>query len=234
MRRCAHDGRRRLRWAAPAQLALLVGLAAAVAPAAASLIPPPGQRAGSVRAPQCTLPGARTMAANRHVRVFSARVRAWREVFGCRRDADRAYGIGDANPECQNYDHVARAVVTGNLVALDVRTCSLDSTQATLQLVNLRDGRVRFAAPPLASAAPQSAYDAIGAMVLTASGRVAWIGVRRQGGAIVAVEVHRRVRGSQRASTVLDGASGIDPRSLRRSGARVRWKRAGVVRSASL
>ena len=212
---------------------LAAGLLTA-APAPASFVPAPGQRAASVRAPSCTLKGARTIAANRHVRVFSARRRAWREVFGCRRGADRAYAIGDANGECQNYDLVDGAVVSGNFVALNVRTCSLHSSESAVKLVNLRDGRGRFASAPLASASPESAYDAIRGMVLTADGALAWIGVRVAAGAIVAAEVRRRVPATRRASEPLDRGAGIDPRSLRRRGSKVLWRNAGVARSAAI
>ena len=207
-------------------------LATPAAPAAS--IPAPGQRAGSVRAPDCTLKGAKTIAANRHVRVFTARIRRWREVFGCRRDADRAFAIGDANGECQNYDDIDGAVVSGNFVALNVHTCSLDSSQSAVKLLNLRDGRVRFASLPLATNSPPTAYDAIRGMVLTATGRLAWIGVRVERGAVVAAQVRRRLPRSQRGSAVLDSGTGIDPRSLRRRGSEIRWRNAGVARSAAI
>ena len=197
-------------------------------------MPEPGQRASSVRAPHCTLPGARTIAANRHVRVFSARVRAWREVFGCRRSANRAFAIGDAGGECQNYDLVDAAVVSGELVALNIRSCSLTSSFSVVKLVSLRDGRVRFGSAPLSTAAPDGSYDAFGAIVVTPAGRLAWVALRVAGGTVVDAEVRRRVRGSQRAATVLDRGAGIDPRSLRRRGARVRWRSGGALRSASL
>jgi hypothetical protein len=202
--------------------------------AAASFVPAPGQRSHSVRAPHCTLPGARTIAANRHVRVFSARVRSWREVFGCRRAADRAYAIGDAGGECQNYDLVDGAVVAGNFVALNVRTCSLTSSSSVVKLVHLGDGRVRFGSIPLSTRGPESSYDAIRAMVVTPAGRLAWLGVRVARGVVIEAEVRRRIRGTSGASVVLDRGTGIDLRSLRRVGSIVRWRHDGVPRSAGM
>ena len=149
-------------------LALAAGLLLAPA-ASAGTTPAPGERARSVAAPHCTMKGAQTIAANRHVRVFSARVRTWREVFGCRRSADRAYVIGDAGGECQNYDLVDSAVVAGNLAALNVRTCSLYGSSSSVHLVNLRDGRGRYAAAPLSTTGTDASYDAIRGMVLTAT-----------------------------------------------------------------
>jgi len=124
-----------------------------LAPAAsAGITPGPGERARSIRAPHCTMNGAKTIAANRHVRVFRARG----EVFGCRRSANRAYEIGHGGQECQNSDLIDSAVVAGNFVALNVRTCSLDSSGSKVSLVNLRDGRGRFSSAPLSSTADRS------------------------------------------------------------------------------
>ena len=215
--------------AAALSAGLLLASAAAAAP-----VPAPGERAHSIRAPHCTIKGAKTIAANRHVRVFSARVHTWREVFGCRRSADRAYAIGDAGGECQNYDLVDGAVVAGNFVALNVRTCSLYGSSSTVKLVNLRDGRVRFASAPLSTVGPDTSYDAIRGMAVTAAGRLAWLGVRVAGGAVVEAEVHRRVRGTSGASVVLDSGTGIDPRSLRRAGSLLRWRHDGTPRSARI
>jgi len=209
--------------------ALLFASAASAAP-----VPAPGETAHSVRAPHCTLKGSETIAANRHVRVFSARVRAWREVFGCRRSADRAYAIGDAGGECQNYDLVDGAVVGGNFVALNVRTCSLYGSQSSVALVNLRDGRIGFRSAPLSTPGSDSSYEAIRGMAVTAAGRLAWLGVRVVRGALVEAEVRRRIRGTIGHSLVLDSGSGIDPRSLRRVGSMLRWRRDGVARSAAI
>lgn len=216
-------------------VALTAGLLLTCAAAAAAApVPAPGERAHSIRAPHCTLKGAKTIAANRHVRVFSARVRTWREVFGCRRSAGRAYAIGDAGRECQNYDLIDSAVVAGNFVALNVRTCSLYGSSSAVKLVNLRDGGVRFAAAPLSTAGPDTSYDAVRGMAVTAAGRLAWIGVRVARGAVVEAEVHRRIRGTDGASVLLDSGTGIDPRSLRRVGSLLRWRHDGVARSAGM
>ncbi len=202
-----------------------------LAPAAqADFVPEPGKRASSVRAPHCTMNGAKTIAANRHVRVFRARG----EVFGCRRSANRAYGIGHGGAECQNSDLIDSAVVAGNFVALNVRTCSLTNSSSSVHLVNLRDGRGRFASAPLSTPGPESGYDAIRGMAVTAAGRLAWIGVRVARGAIVAAEVRRRRPDFSDQSVVLDSGTGIDPRSLRRAGSMLRWRHAGVARSAAM
>ncbi len=218
-----------------AWLACAAALAAAVllAPAAtADFTPPPGESARSYAAPHCTLKGARTIAANRHVRVFRARG----AVFGCRRTANRAYGIGHGGAECQNSDLIDSAVVAGNFVALNVRSCSLTNQSSSVNLVNLRDGRGRFRSVPLSTAGSDASYDAIRGMAVTAAGRLAWIGVRvsGRGRAIVAAEVRRRRPDFSDQSVVLDSGTGIDPRSLRRVGSMLRWRSAGVARSESM
>lgn len=200
-------------------------------PAAADFTPPPGERARSYAAPHCTMNGAKTIAANRHVRVFGARG----AVFGCRRSANRAYGIGHGGAECQNSDLIDSAVVAGNFVALNVRSCSLTNQSSSVNLVNLRDGRGRFRSAPLSTPGSDSGYDAIRGMAVTAAGRLAWIGVRVSSrSAIVAAEVRRRRPDFSDQSVVLDSGTGIDPRSLRRVGPMLRWRSAGIARSASI
>jgi hypothetical protein len=210
-------------------LVLAAGLLLAPA-ASAAITPGPGERARSIRAPHCTMNGAKTIAANRHVRVFRARG----EVFGCRRSANRAYEIGHGGQECQNNDLIDSAVVAGNFVGLNVRTCSLDSSDSKVSLVNLRDGRGRFSSAPLSTPGSVAGYDAVRGMVLTAAGRFAWIGVRLSRGDIVAAEVRRRLPGFSDRSAVLDSGAGIDPRSLRLRGSQVRWRDNGVARSAPI
>jgi len=210
-------------------LVLAAGLLLAPA-ASAAITPGPGERARSIRAPHCTMNGAKTIAANRHVRVFRARG----EVFGCRRSANRAYEIGHGGQECQNNDLIDSAVVAGNFVGLNVRTCSLDSSDSKVSLVNLRDGRGRFSSAPLSTPGSVAGYDAVRGMVLTAAGRFAWIGVRLSRGDIVAAEVRRRLPDFSDRSAVLDSGAGIDPRSLRLRGSQVRWRDNGVARSAPI
>ena len=206
-----------------------------IAPAAwAAPVPAPGARAHSIRAPHCTLQGAKTIAANRHVRVFSARVRTWREVFGCRRGTNRAYVIGDASGECQNYDLIDSAVVSGNFAALNVRTCSLHGSHSVVKLVHLGDGRVRFGSAPLSTRGSEATYDAIRGMVLTPAGRLAWVGVRVARGAVIDAEVRRRGTEAKAGSAVLDSGITIDPRSLRRRGSTLQWRKAGVTRYAPI
>ena len=212
-------------------LSLAAGLLLAAASAAsAAVVPQAGERAASVRAPRCTMKGAKTLAANRHVRVFEARD----AVFGCRRTANRAYEIGHGGAECQNNDLIDTAVVAGNFAALNVRSCSLYDSESSVALVNLRDGRVRFRSAALSTPGSDSSTEAIRGMAVTPAGRLAWLGVRLARGVIVEAEVNRRVRGTGADSVVLDSGTGIDPRSLRRVGSMLRWRNAGVARSASI
>jgi hypothetical protein len=224
---------------------LLVALAAAVVLAAAAVLAPAigaaasgsptdlprtGDVYATVRAPHCSLKGARTLAANRLVRVYVAQDTM--RVFACRRSAARAYLVGDRG-ECQNSAEIDTAVVAGTFAA-NVRTCSLTHADAGIGLVNLRNGHVVFATNALTTAPLESETDAIRGMVVTPRGRVAWLALRRTGLHTLAIEVRRRAHGPDRHSALLDSGTGIDPRSLRRRGGRVVWTNAGATRSASM
>lgn len=174
--------------------------------------------------------GARTIAANRYVRVFQRRD----AVFGCRRAANRAYEIGHGGSECQNNDLIDAAVVAGNFAALNVRTCSLYDSESSVALVNLRDGRVRFRSAPLSTPGSDASYEAIRGMAVTSAGRLGWLGVRLARGVIVEAEVRRRSGATRAGSVVLDSGTGIDPRSLRRAGSMLAWRHDGVARSAAM
>src|SRR4051812_49002858 len=79
------------RWLAA--LAAAAGLAVAGTTAAALAQQP---RAKSVRAPGCTLKRAKTIKANREVRVFrTVPAVGSGTVYGCRRKAERAYVLGE-------------------------------------------------------------------------------------------------------------------------------------------
>ena len=187
-----------------------------------------------MKAPRCTLKGARTVVANRHVRIFNAsHAKHGGLTFGCLRSADRAYALGFVG-ECQNNDVVDTAVVAGTFAALNVNTCGLASSESRIALVTLRNGHVVFASEPLSTPGDPDGYDAIRGMVVTPRGRMAWVAVRIARGVVVAAEVRRRAHGPDRRSVLLDSGSDIDPRSLRRHGSRVSWVKGGVARSAAL
>jgi hypothetical protein len=200
----------------------------------ALVFPVAGSRYETVHAPRCSLKGAKTVAANRRVRIFNARHRVYGDLtFGCLRDANRAYVLGIVG-ECQNNDVVDTAVVAGTLAALNVNTCSLTSSESEVALVDLRTGRVEFASPPTSLPFDPDGYDAIRGMAVTAAGRLAWVAVRVAHGAIVAVEVRRRARDPKGRPVLLDSSTDIDPRSLRREGSLLTWRHGAVLRSAAM
>lgn len=203
--------------------------------AALTDLPQAGAVYGTVRAPHCTRPGHRTIAANRSVRVFYARLGrgSWQAALACRRSANRAFVIGNRG-ECQNSAAVDSAVVAGRYAAINVRTCSLTHSDSGIGLVNLRNGHVVFSAGALSTPSLQSEAEGIRAMAVTPRGRVAWLAVRRSGLRVLTVEVLRRAHGPNRRAVLLDRGTDIDPRSLRRRGGRIIWKRAGVRHSASM
>jgi hypothetical protein len=200
----------------------------------ALVFPVAGSRYQTVHAPGCSLKGAKTVVANRHVRIFNAPHRVYGGLtFGCLRSANRAYVLGIVG-ECQNNDVIDTAVVAGTLAALNINTCSLTSSESEIALVDLRTGRVAFASPPTSLQFDPDAYDAIRGMAVTAAGRLAWVAVRVAHGANVAVEVRRRARDPKASPVLLDGSTDIDPRSLRRTGSLLTWRHGAVLRSAAM
>jgi hypothetical protein len=210
-----------------AAAALLAGSAPAATVPLTDL-PQAGGVYGTIRAPHCSLKGARTLAANRHARVFETRGLA----LACLRKSDRAYVIGNPR-ECQNGAAIDTAVVAGTFAAINVRTCSLTHSDSGIALVNLRNGHVVFSSDALTTPSLESQTDAIRAMVLTPRGRLAWLALRR-GTTTLAVQVRRRAHGPDRQSVLLDSAADIDSRSLRRRGGRVFWTKASGEQSASM
>ena len=225
--------------------AVIAGLVAgAIVPASAAAmsgtvalsdLPRAGGVYGTVRATGCNLPGSRTIAANRHVRVFYGTPAGQRfpHALACRRRANRAYVIGNLG-ECQNSAAVDTAVVAGSYAAINVRTCSLTHSDSGIGLVNVRNGHVVFSYGALSTPSLENEADGIRAMAVTPRGRVAWLAARRTGRSIVAVEVLRRAHGPDRQTVLLDSAPDIDPRSLRRRGDRLYWTRAGRTQWASM
>lgn len=210
----------------------LVAAAVCSPGAPAQQLAEPLARAKSVRAPHCSLAGAKTMKANRHVRVF----RTQNIVYGCRRDANRAYRIGYFG-ECQNNDEVRLVEVAGHRAALGIFECSLTSGWWRIDLVNLRDGRREFTSAPLTTPQPaENVADTIHRIAVTADGAVAWSASRRVAPqpAASAVEIRRRRRASSSRAVLLDSGSDVDPDSLRRRGDTITWTKAGVRRSARL
>jgi hypothetical protein len=211
------------------RIATALVLAAAVIAAGAVSAP-----AKSVRAPGCTLKRAKTIKANRDVRVFrTVPVAGSGTVYGCRRRAARAYVLGEFG-ECQNNHEIRRVEVAGRRTALGAFECSLDSGAWDVELVNLASGRLEFRSAPLVSPLPDAfTFDELQRIVATSDGALAWTATRRARGALLAVEVRRRMRGTATASLLLDSGTDIDPESLRKRGRTLSWTKAGVRRTAT-
>ena len=209
-------------------------LAAAVIGAGAIAASAQLSSAKSVRAPGCTLKRAKTIKANRDVRVFrTVPVAGSGTVYGCRRRAARAYVLGEFG-ECQNNHEIRLVEVAGRRAALGAFECSLDSGAWDVELVNLANGRLEFRSAPLASPLPDAfTFDELARIVATSDGALAWTATRRARGTQLAVEVRRRMRGTATASILLDSGTDIDPDSLRKRGRTLSWTKAGVRRTAT-
>jgi hypothetical protein len=216
------------------RLATALVLAAAVIGAGAVSAPAQLTSARSVRAPGCTLKRAKTIKADRDVRVFrTVPAVGSGTVYGCRRSARRAYVLGEFG-ECQNNHEIRRVEVAGRRAALGAFECSLDSGAWDVELVDLADGRLEFRCAPLPLPLPDSAtFDELQRIVTTSDGALAWTATRRARGTQLAVEVRRRMRGSASASIRLDSGTDVNPDSLRKRGRTLSWTRAGVRRTAT-
>jgi len=195
---------------------------------------PPLPPASSVRAPNCSLNGGKTMKANRSVRVFKRTRHGFGRVYGCRRSADRAFELGYAG-ECQNSDEIDKVEVAGRRAALGIFECSLTDGWWRVDIVNLRDGHREFTSKPITPAAGDEATDdVLQRIVVTPGGAVAWTAARSVRGVVTAVEVRRRVAATTTQSVVVDSGGDIDPDSLRKRGDRIIWTKAGARRSAPI
>jgi len=220
---------------------VLVAAAAGLACAVAASTAAPAQQyaqplapASSVRAPHCSLEGARTIKANRYVRVFKKTQRGYGGVYGCRRDARRAFKLGIVG-ECQNNDEIQRVEVAGRRAVLGIFECSLTAGWWRVDLVNLRNGHREFTSNPTTIAPLNESTSAVlHRIVVTADGAVAWTAERTAGGARLDVEVRRRRRATTNQAVLLDSGTDIDPDSLRRRGRTIVWTKAGARHSAQL
>lgn len=194
----------------------------------------PGPPLKSVRAANCSLAGAKTIRANRYVRVFKKTRRGYGQAYGCLRRADRAFRLGIVG-ECQNSDEIRKVEVSGRRAAIGVFSCSLYAGWWRLDLVDLRSGKREFSSSPISPPVDDATYDTPNRIVVTPDGAVAWTAVRNGAGGIRGgVEVRRRQRGTTNRAVLLDSGLEIDPESLRRRGRTITWTKAGARRSAQL
>ena len=187
-----------------------------------------------MRAPHCSLKGDKTIKANRDARVFKhVNKHGYGKVFGCRRSANRAFALGFIG-ECQNNEEIRLTEVAGRRALLGIFECSLYAGWWNVALVNLATGRREFASAPIGSPVPDEAtFDAVRRIVVASDGAAAWTATRSSGGVTSVVEVRRRMRGSSRASILLDSGTNIDRDSLRKRGRTLSWTKAGVRRTAT-
>lgn len=215
-------------------IATALVLTAVVAGAGAISAPAQLALAKSVRAPDCTLKRAKTIKANRDVRVFrTVPVAGSGTVYGCRRSAARAYVLGEFG-ECQNNHEIRLVEVAGRRAGLGAFECSLTAGFWNVELVNLGNGRKEFSSAPIGAPLPDDlTFDTLERIVVASDGALAWTATRSARGARLAVEVRRRMRGTASASILLDSGTDIDPGSLRKRGRTLSWTKAGVRQTAT-
>jgi hypothetical protein len=169
----------------------------------------------------CAPAGARTMAADGRVEVYSLQ----RSVHVCGDGKD--IRLGNAT-FCIGTARVDRAAVAGDLVAYGVERCGVDTGSASVSVLRVADGKqLRSLASISGSVGPES-YQAVDSLVVKRNGSVAWI-------ATVTSIIGRGSRTEVHANrTLLDSGAQIKPRSLKLHGSKLTWIDGAVTRSASL
>ncbi len=166
-----------------------------------------------------------------HSRVFASKG----DLIGCTRGSARRTRLGFDGTGCLESHSgcvgVDRAAVAGRFVAFNTfQCCAYGDAFFSLTVRDLRSGRRRLAFNAGRIAVERATLLGV---VVRRTGTAAWVMSRapQADGSAATIEV-RRSPGC--GPTLLDRGSGIVPRSLRRTGTRVTWRR-GVVRlSAAL
>jgi len=175
----------------------------------------------------CGPSGARTLAADARARVYVAGGR----VLGCARGGAARYVLGRST-SCLGGALAGPVAVAGTRVAVAVKRCGVDTGRSEVLVRRLDNGQVLGTQPATSSALGAESYVTVSAIVLARNGAVAWI---TEAASIVsrrrAIQVHAWAAAGTR---ILDSGAAIGARSLRLTGALVRWRDGGRLRSARL
>jgi hypothetical protein len=145
--------------------------------------------------------------------------------YGCLERAGRLVKLGGDACLGGGAGSVSLPRLAGDAVGYVLMICGVDTGNAEVRSVDLRSGRVlRSSSANLLPSAPES-FASASDLVVRADGALAWISttssIVRHGSS---TEVDR-VDG--RGTRMLDHGTGVVTGSLRLSGARLSWKRAG-------
>ncbi|HJS96027.1 MAG TPA: hypothetical protein VJ741_17325 [Solirubrobacteraceae bacterium] len=191
--------------------------------AAASVAESAGSTAVVTR---CGPAGARTLAANRRVRVYALH----QIVYGCSVARGRHFRLGHASRALAEA-RVGPVAVAGDLAAYGLQSFGVDTVSASVVVRRLTDGTI-VKELGATRAVGAEAFESIGSVAVLANGAVAWIGSEHSiVGHRSAIEVHTAGAGGDR---VLDSGPNIVPASLRLHGARLSWVDGGATRHATL
>jgi hypothetical protein len=110
--------------------------------------------------------------------------------------------------------------------------CGTDTGSATVVARRMSDGTQLFSRPAIAASAGPEAYQSVSSIVVTRSGKAAWIASDHS---IVSHHFQAQVlAGSSAGVRVLQTATNISRKSLRLRGSTVTWVAGGVKHSAGL
>ena len=196
--------------------ARIVIVAAAVAAAVGCAAP-----AGA--AGQCHPSGARIMASDQRIDVYSL----GSSVYGCVKSSGKTIRLGSSQL-CIATTLVDRAAVGGDLTAYGAERCGVDTGSASVSVLRLSDGKqLHSFAAVIGPIGPES-YQSVNSLVVKSGGAVAWIATARSiVGHGTRIEVHAN-------GHLLDSGAGIVGSSLRLRGSTLTWRHGTATRSATL
>src|SRR5581483_822753 len=133
--------------------------------------------AGSGAAPKgaaaaCQPAHARTLAADRTVRVFALSG----EVYGCSERTRRVTRLGRSNV-CIGTSRAGPAAVAGELAAYGLQTCGVDTGFSEVVVRRLSDGHVLRREGAITGTVGPESYGSVRSLVVRSDGGVAWIAV---------------------------------------------------------
>lgn len=213
-------------------------VAAALAAAAIAVTvagPKAATRAGAVSSHTCSPTGARTVVANREVRVYSLPGGGTglfgppRRLYACLLRGGRTTALGSSDGR----QRVAGETLTGHMLALARELMGVDTLSSTVEVLDVASGRTlhhEAATGPVLG--PESAV-IVYRMEVDPHGNLAWLASQASivGTRAKRYEVHRVNR---TGATLLDAGPAIAADSLRRHGETVTWLDGASQRSGRL
>jgi hypothetical protein len=196
-------------------------------------------RAGAAAAPAhrstCHRQGARVLAQNREVRVYSRKAkRASEGIYACLRRTGRTVTIARPVRRALRGFAVEHITLAGAMVAFTSSTHGVDTGSTSIEVLDVADGHIVLTVPRAVGFVDSCfiQFRRLTALLVTARGSIAWILEKGSDCKTTTLQVY-----SARASgtpVLLDEGPTIASESLRVHGGAVSWEDGGRVLSAPL